>query len=467
LNADNFQLMNSTQNDSVDYYGSLNFDATGTVTGRMSFPEVDLDITVNKNTNITYVLSTSQAAMQSREGIVAFVNKTNPENILAQGEDSMNVARITGMQLHARINTANEATFSVIIDPRTGDNLQISGESALDFNIARNGQMTLTGRYTVNDGHYELTLFNLVNRKFYFQEGSIITWSGDPVGADLDVTAIYRLETSASALMAAQMAGASSAEQNKYKQVLPFWVLMDIDGTIDQPALGFDLTMPEEAQGAIGGAVYGRINQLNQNPSDLNKQVFSLLVLNRFYPVPGSDGSQGGVESIARNNLNRLLSDQLNAFSDRLMGDTGVQLNFGLESYTDYQGESAQERTDLNISAQKNLFNDRLVVKAGTDVNVQGEARPGEENPLLGNVSIAYLLTEDGRWRLRGFRKNEYENVIDGQVYVNGIGLIFQYQFNRFIEMWESFFGQEAEPASNKNTSSSENKAAKTGKNNN
>src|SRR5699024_2522216 len=158
-------------------------------------------------------------------------------------EDSMNVARITGMQLHARINTANEATFSVIIDPRTGDNLQISGESALDFNIARNGQMTLTGRYTVNDGHYELTLFNLVNRKFYFQEARGIAWIGDREGADLEVTGIYRLETSASALMAAQMAGASSAEQNKYKQVLPFWVLMDIDGTIDQPALGFDLTM--------------------------------------------------------------------------------------------------------------------------------------------------------------------------------------------------------------------------------
>src|SRR5699024_378131 len=149
------------------------------------------------------------------------------------------------------------------------------------------------------------------------------------------------------------------------------------------------------------------------------------------------------------------------------MGDAGVQLNFGWESYTDYQGQSPQERTDLNITAQKNLFNDRLVVKAGTEVNVQGEARPREESPLLGNVSIAYLLTKDGRWRLRGFRENEYENVIDGQVYVNGIGLIFQYQFNRFMKMWKSFFGQEAESALYKNTPSSKYKTRKTKKNNN
>lgn len=465
LSADDFQLMNSTKNDSVNYYGTLNFDVNGTVTGPLSFPEVDLNIGINKQTNFTYVLSTSQAAMQSREGIVEFVNKANPENILTRNEDSTNVAALTGIQLHARINTANEAAFSVIVDPQTGDNLQISGESALDFNIARNGSMTLAGRYTVNEGHYKLTLFNLVNRQFYFQNGSTITWNGDPLGADLDVTAIYKLETSASGLMAAQMAGVSSEEQNKYKQVLPFWVLMNINGTIERPAISFDLTMPEDAQGAVGGAVYGRINQLDQNPSELNKQVFSLLVLNRFYPVPGSDGSQGGVASIARNNLNRLLSDQLNAFSDRLMGDTGVQLNFGLESYTDYQGQSAQGRTDLNITAQKNLFSDRLIVKAGTDVNVQGETRPGEENPLLGNVSIEYLLTKDGRWRLRGFRKNEYENVIDGQVYVNGLAVAFQYQFNHLFELWESIFGQEAGSASNENTVSTKDKVVRTNKN--
>src|SRR5699024_8164654 len=115
VSADNFQLMNSSQNDSVDYYGSLNFDVNGTITGKMSFPEVDLDVRVNKNTDFTYVLSASQAAMKSRAGIVEFVNKSNPENILTQSKDTANVAEITGMQLHARVNTDEEATFGVIL----------------------------------------------------------------------------------------------------------------------------------------------------------------------------------------------------------------------------------------------------------------------------------------------------------------------------------------------------------------
>src|SRR5690554_2293853 len=194
--------------------------------------------------------------------------------------------------------------------------------------------------------------------------------------------------------------------------------------------------MPEDSRGAIDGTVYSRIKQLSGEEDELNKQVFSLLVLKKFYPNGGSDGSEGGAEQLVRKRVNEALSDQLNAFSDKLLGNTGIELDFGLNSYTDYQGESAQQRTDLNISAQKKLFDDRLIIQVGTNVNVQGDKNPGEENAVIGNANIQYLLTKDGRWRLKGFRNNEFENVIDGQVYVNGISIIFQRQFNTWKELW-------------------------------
>jgi len=45
-------------------------------------------------------------------------------------------------------------------------------------------------------------------------------------------------------------------------------------------------------------------------------------------------------------------------------------------------------------------------------------------------------LTEDGRYRLKGFRKNEYENVIDGQLIVTGLALIFNREFNAFSQLF-------------------------------
>ena len=437
VNAKNFQALNSTEKDNELFYGDVNFDMDGTIKGKLSYPKVNMNIGINESTDFTYVIQNSQAKLEKRDGIVEFVNIENPDNILTRANDSNIVVSLGNMELHAKLNIDKGANFNVIIDPQTGDNLNISGAGALDFNMGNNGRMTLSGRYEISKGHYSLSLYNLVKRKFEIESGSSVTWrGGGPLDADLNVTAKYEVKTSASGLMASQTAGASEEVKNKYRQKLPFWVFLNVKGELDQPKLDFLLGMPEDSRGAIDGTVYSRIKQLNTDEDELNKQVFSLLVLKKFYPNPGSDGSNGGVASIARDNLNDALTDQLNVFSDKLLGNTGVELNFGLNSYTDYQGESADQRTDLNVTAQKKLLDDRLIVQVGSTVNVQGDSNPGEENQIMGNASIQYLLTEDGRWRLKGFRDSEYENVIDGQVYVNGISIIFQRQFNKLSELF-------------------------------
>jgi len=210
--------------------------------------------------------------------------------------------------------------------------------------------------------------------------------------------------------------------------------------------------MPEEQQGAISGQVYGRVQQVNQQEGELNRQVFSLLVLNRFYPDSGSDGSSGGFATIARDNLNDAVSGQLNAFSDKILGGSGIEVDFGLNSYTDYQGDTPTDRTQLDIAAQKKLFNDRLTVRVGSEVDLQGSSPAGEEAPIIGNLSLEYTLTEDGRYRLKGFRKSEFENVIDGQTIVSGIGLIFTQEFNQFSELWDAILRSREARKSKRNT---------------
>lgn len=431
----NFQALNSKKKDNDLYYGNVNFDMDGTLKGPMSFPVINVNFELNESTDFTYVIPESQAKLQTSDGIIEFVNKEDPDNILTRNTDTV-ATKLSSIELHARLKIEKGAEFNVIVDPSTGDNLNVSGVADLDFNISRNGRMTLQGRFDIVDGHYELSLYNLVKRKFELEKGSSVIWRGDPLDAEMNVTAVYEVDASASGLMSSQTAGASEEVQNRYRQQLPFLVFLNVKGELDKPQLEFTLDMPQESRGAIDGTVYGRLKQVNSEEEERNKQVFSLLVLKKFYPNGGSDGSEGGAEQLVRKKVNEALSDQLNAFSNKLMGKSGVELDFGLNSYTDYQGESVQERTDLNVSAQKKLLDDRLIVKVGTNVNVEGDTHPGEENSMLGNASIQYLLTKDGRWRLKGFRNNEYENVIDGQVYVNGISVIFQRQFNKWKELW-------------------------------
>ncbi|MCH8533975.1 MAG: translocation/assembly module TamB [Flavobacteriaceae bacterium] len=438
--AEKFQLLDAERDESTAYYGKVNFDLNAQLTGNLNIPKLELDFKLNKSTDFTFVIPESQADVVDREGVVMFVNKSNPDDILTRTTEHEFNQLIKGFDIEAKIKISPRAKITVIFNQRTGDQIQLQGEGDLLAQVEPNGNIDLSGTYEVNEGFFEINLYNLVTRKFSLAQGSKVSWYGDPYNADLDIRAVYKLDTSPSALMASQIASEASSVQNRYRRQLPFWVYLDVEGSLSSPYLSFGLDMPEEQRSAINGTVYARINQLNQQEDELNKQVFSLLVLNRFYPESGSDGSQGGAAALARNNLNQALADQLNTFSNKLTGNTGIELNFDINSYTDFETGVGQERTDVDVSAQKKLFNDRLVVEAGSQVNVQGDQRPGESNVALGNVSVEYLITEDGRWKARGFRKSEYENVIDGQVFVSGIALIFTREFNEFEELWKSLF---------------------------
>lgn len=446
MEAQNFQLLNATSEDNELYYGTAIFDANARLTGDLNLPELNLQLYVGEGTDVTYVMPHGQAQIQSREGIVTFVNKAEPVKLMSEKEKDPVVIR--GVKINALVKVNEEASFNVIISEETGDHFKILGSGDLVLSIDELGRMSLTGIYTLHDGHYEMNLYNLVNRRFQIAEGSTVSWSGDPFDPNLDVRAIYKIETSPASLMASQTSGADQSVQNQYRRKLPFLVYLNVDGRLSEPQLAFDIDMPEDSRGEVGGQVYGRIQQINQEEQQVNKQVFALLVLNRFYPTSGSDGSSGGIVSVARDNLNQALSDQLNIFSDRLLGDTGFELNFGLDSYTDYGGQNPQNRTELGIAAQKSFLNERLIVNVGSEFDIEGgNSNPQEHNPIIGNVSVEYLITSNGQLRIRGFRKNVYENVIDGQTIVSGLALIFTKEFNKFHELWLPMISEDEQKA--------------------
>ncbi|MFD2562508.1 translocation/assembly module TamB domain-containing protein [Aquimarina rubra] len=438
LKTKNFQILNATREDNDLFYGKVKVTADLDIQGDLNIPKVRGNLAIDEGSDFTLIVPESELDIKEREGVVVFVNRKNPDAIITRKEeDQYATALLKGYDINTRLKIDKGSIFKIIIDERSKDNFQVSGKGEFKFGMEPNGRTTLSGRYDISDGHYEVSLYNIVKRRFSIAPGGSITWLGDPLDAKLDVTAIYNVETSAASLMASKTSGESAGVVNQFRQKLPFLVYLNVDGELLEPEISFQLDMPEEEQGSLGGEVYGQVQQLNNQEEELNKQVFSLLVLNRFFPQSGSDGSNGGAVSIARDNVNKVLSGQLNNFSDKLIGDTGIELDFGLNSYTDYQGNSPEDRTQLEINAQKRLFNDRLIVQVGSDVDIEGSSQnSGESTPVIGNVSLEYLLTENGRYRLKGFRKNEFESVIDGQLVVTGIALIFNREFNKFKELF-------------------------------
>ena len=429
LKANKFQALNSTSEDNDLVYGKVIISLDVDVKGDMNLPKVNAKVGLERGTELSYIVPASKAQIQERQGIVRFANMKDSTDIISSEEVS--IQTITGLDVSAYLKIDPKTTFNIILDEQSGDKLTITGEAKLNYNLSPNGNMDLSGSYELSDGSYQLNLYELVKKKFEITPGSRIVWSGDPMNAELNLTAVYNIKTSAADLMTYEVS-AQGAATSKYNQKLPFEVLLNIDGTISKPEISFGLDMPDDSKDALGGSVYRRVQQLEEDESELNKQVFALIVFNRFLPSDASDGSGGGTEQLARSSVSKLLSGQLNKLSEKYV--EGVELNFDLDSYQDYQSGSPEQRTDLNVSLQKSLFADRVVVQVGSTVGIEGEQR---SNEVIGNVSLEYLLTEEGQYRLKAFSKNQYQDFLEGQVTITGLAILFNKEFDTLKELLE------------------------------
>jgi hypothetical protein len=269
-----------------------------------------------------------------------------------------------------------------------------------------------------------------VKRNFSITKGSTITWSGDPLNADMDISALYEVETSPIELVANQV---TEEELSIYKEQVPFHVFLNIKGQLLSPEISFRLDMPENERNAFGGNVYAKLQDINTRESDLNKQVFALLLLQRF--VSDNPFENGGIASSARSSVSKILSEQLNRLS---LNVKGIELSFDVKSYENYSSGKAEGQTDLELGISKSLLNDRLVVKVAGNVNLEGETqKQNSVTDYLGDLALEYKLTEDGRFRITGFRNSDYD-MIDGDLIETGAGLIYIKDYDTLRELFKS-----------------------------
>ena len=231
------------------------------------------------------------------------------------------------------------------------------------------------------------------------------------------------------------MSGLAESDRNKYKQRYPFLILLKLRGKILLPQISFEIQLPPEDKGILGGAVNEKLNLLNEDPSALNKQVFALLVLGRFVQENPLQTESGGASMAVRTTVSKFLSAQLNKWGSKVL--PGMELNFDIQSYDDYQTGQAEGRTQVDIGIKQQLFNERLTVQVGGSVDVEGEkSKNNSASDITSDVSVELKLTNDGRFRLKGFRHNKYEGAIEGQLVETGGGIMYTRDFNK----WKEFF---------------------------
>ncbi|MBA3648394.1 MAG: translocation/assembly module TamB [Chitinophagales bacterium] len=446
--TENFMAISASKKINPLFFGILNLDSKTTIRGDLLRIKIDTRARIREGTNLIYALSNADTTINSEQGIVEFVNVGSQlDSLLAIRKDTV-IKSFTGLDITAAIDVDDSAKFKVVVDADAGDKLTVQGHGSLNYDLNPSGKMSLTGRFEVLRGNYSLTLYNFLKRDFQVKPGGSISWSGDPMNADIDLTATYTSRTSPSALLEE---GVSSGQEAvpQYSQELDFEVDLNLKGSMLHPGLSFGIDLPVNQRGAAGGAVYQKLSQLN-SPSyepELNKQVFALLVLNSFIPADpfaSSGGGSGGgyVENFARKSASQLLTSQLNRLSSSFV--KGVNLNFNLNSYNDVTATGTQAVTTLDVGLRKNLFNNRLQFYVGSHFPINGTQQSGSAGTLNGDFSLEYLITSDGRFRTSVFSRQDYGDIFEGQVLETGGTFTFTKDYNKLADLFRKQVAEDA-----------------------
>lgn len=423
-----FLLMDLKRSDADElyYFGKAIADANIRIRGSHVKPNIRTTASLKKGSDINVRNPEYNPGAIDKEGVVTFVNYEEEQRKSAEETDTTErrKSQLSGFDITAEINIDKATSFKVLIDEVAGDRLTAKGGGDLSFVMDPSGMMNLSGKYEINEGSYLLTFSEVVKRRFEIRSGSSITWQGDPYDALLDIKTNYRVTTNPAPLIGS----------NERMRPTPFWVVLAISGNLMQPEIAFELDMPPQERNLAGGQVYSRIQQVNQDEAERNKQAFGLLVLNSFLTEQGGDGgAPSPIASTARTSGSRILSQQLNRLSDKLV--RGVEINFELESYE--AGEAGTGgQTDMQVDVSKQFLDNRLSLSLGSNIPIEGENRPEHlQSDFAGDVVVEYALTEDGRYKIKAFRKNEFQSVIDGALIETGASVIFTRDFNEFREL--------------------------------
>ncbi|MFT4771261.1 MAG: translocation and assembly module TamB [Cryomorphaceae bacterium] len=431
IRSENFTLVDILESANSPFYGKLVADLNLEITGPPTSPEVDAKVKINEPTDFTYIVTTKADIEAFDKSLLVWTNfGENPEDDIVtrnkQEKELEGNIFASNPQIKGELIIDKSAIFQVIVDSSAGDYLQIQGSGKLDIDYDRTGALRFNGVYEVDNGFYQMTFYDIQKKKFNFIQGSKLVWNGEPTNANIDISASYKTRAGISNLM---LTDGSASYDDAFQQQLPFIVLLNVDGKLLEPQITFDIQLAQEAEGSLSGSVEARLNDLRENESQLNKQVFALLILGSFLPQDG--GSDSNVlANQARNSASQILTNQLNNLSDKYV--KGVDINFDMYSYG---GSAGQGSTDLSVNLAKSFADDRIIVKVGSTMAIEegnsGSAQSSQQQ-FMTNIELEYKLTPDGRYRLLVFSKTDLEDIVIGRITRSGGGFVFQKDFDRF-----------------------------------
>ncbi|GAB4002741.1 hypothetical protein GCM10028807_61950 [Spirosoma daeguense] len=427
----NFKIMNTQAKDNDAFYGQAVITGKAELFGPLDNLVIRANVTSNKGTRIYIPLD--GATSVDTDDQIRFVDrvalsKPTSQTVKQAEQPLLDLSRI---QMDFNFDITPDAYCEIQLDRQTGDIISAYGQGRLAMKVDTKGDFVMTGNYEIQKGDYTFTFQNILNKRFQIQPNSRITWTGDPYSALLNVTAAYTQYTSLSPLLPQNSTSTPGTDQTRR---YPVDLLIKLNGDLGLPAVSYDLDIKEyPASASFRQAVTAFESRLQSNDQELTRQVSSILLFNQLLPEGAGLFEQGQVNTGVFNSVSELLSNQISRMASNLDENLDVGVSIGGFTSTN-QNENLLNNLQLRFSYR--LLNDRLRISRDGGFTY-GQSQYNAAS-LLGEWTLEYFVTPDGRFRVKAYNRNQ-QSVLN-QASLNstittggGVSFLYTRSFNRLF----------------------------------
>ncbi len=426
-NARDFLSYDVTERQSPIYYGTIYGTGSAIIKGTPGINQIDVNMSTGDQSKFTFVLSGTEAAEEY--DFITFTNSSKQQEEAETPIDSMvlrNNARMLKnddkqgssiFNLNLQIEATNQARVNLVMDKATGDMIKATGHGSilLEYSSIDNG-MKLYGSYVLEKGSYNFSLQDIITRDFSIEEGSRVSFHGDPMATNLDISAIYSLSAN---LLDLDENFANDKELTR--TTVPVQTILNVSGDVRRPDLNFDIAFPTLTQ-----EIDRKVRSIISTNDMMNRQIIYLLALNRFYTPDFMNVGQN------RNNelvsvASSTLSSQLGNILGQLSDNWNISPNFRSE-----KGDFSDMEVELALSSQ--LLNNRLIFNG----NFGYRDNTMNNNTFIGDFDLEYLLNKSGTIRLKAYNHyNDRNYYIKSALTTQGVGIMLRHDFNRLGDLFK------------------------------
>lgn len=413
MRADNLLLLDTQQKDFDLFwgrvYGQGDLFVDGPVTGlNISTPNM------RALNNSTFTFNSNSTSNVEEFRMLRFLQDDGQGAVKIEEKKKYGA----NMNVDFTLDVDRGTVVNVLVGDDVGD-ISVRGVAEqLKFNLKRNGNIDINGKYVVDNGTFVSKA--ILNRTFQIEKESSIEWDGNALAPTLDIRANYlRTVTNAGDYLKLSL------------QPINVLLTTKISKTLNNPQIELDVTAPDVSS-QIRETLAAKMNQEDEKVL----QFGSILVLNSFN-IEDAGGFNINVLNQAENTGYNILFKQLGSVINSISNQFQVDLNY-------IQGDQASNSGDRANAGLSFILSPRVTLKTGLGIPLSktGTAE-ANQNYLSGEGIVEYDFskTNDGTRLLRFYSKPSNIGLLSGASTGNpsanqsyGAGIVYSKSFDTLFK---------------------------------